>query len=189
MTKVLLELDSLTIDRPKKRWDLYFVVVAEHPTEADKMVVTTVPGTQPIKVTPNQSNVITFDAGVGSEGLLLLKREIPPSSRELNVHLHVMHSRRNLQAFGTILKDIEKGLSGQTFGVVQNILGTSSPWLSIAKAAMPLIGQILEKIPDRNMGFISMFERFGTEFENQIELDREKSGGYVKVVYSWAIDQ
>ena len=29
--RVRLELNQLNIDRPKKRWDIYFVVVAEHP--------------------------------------------------------------------------------------------------------------------------------------------------------------
>ena len=58
--KIRLEINQLTIDRPKKRWQIYFVVVAEHPSDPDKMVVTTIP-TDPIKVTPNQENNIHFD--------------------------------------------------------------------------------------------------------------------------------
>jgi hypothetical protein len=39
------------------------------------------------------------------------------------------------------------------------------------------------------MGFISMFERFGPEFENEVEIDREARGGNVTAVYSWAVDK
>lgn len=43
MTRVRLELNRLKINRPKKRWRIYFVVVAEHPDDADKMVLTVIP--------------------------------------------------------------------------------------------------------------------------------------------------
>ena len=43
MTRVRLEIDEVQIHRPKKRWKLYFVIVAEHPTEKDKMIVSTLP--------------------------------------------------------------------------------------------------------------------------------------------------
>ena len=33
MTKVRLEIDEVQIHRPKKRWRLYFMVLAEHPTD------------------------------------------------------------------------------------------------------------------------------------------------------------
>ena len=47
--RVRLELNQLNIDRPKKRWDIYFVVVAEHPTDTEKMVLATLP-IDPIKM-------------------------------------------------------------------------------------------------------------------------------------------
>ncbi len=43
MARVLLEIDEVKIYRPRKRWHLYFVVVADHPTEKDKMIVATLP--------------------------------------------------------------------------------------------------------------------------------------------------
>ncbi len=43
MTKVRLEFEELTIHRPKKRWNMYFIIVAQHPTDEDKMILTTTP--------------------------------------------------------------------------------------------------------------------------------------------------
>lgn len=185
--KIRLEINQLTIDRPKKRWQLYFVVVAEHPSDPDKMVVTTIP-TDPIKVTPNQENNIHFDDdGPGSEGLFLLQRNMPPG-KELNVHLYVRHSRSGLRNAANALQDIAKELGIDALGQTENILGTTATWLEITKKALPHIGKALARIPDRDMGFISMFERFGDEFLADGEIDRRKTGCFCTIVYSWAIE-
>ena len=55
MTRVRLEIDEVQIHRPKKRWKLYFVIVAEHPTEEDKMIVTTLPQ-DPFKLSKRHQN-------------------------------------------------------------------------------------------------------------------------------------
>lgn len=186
--KVRLELNQLNIDRPKKRWDIYFVVVAEHPTDPEKMVLTTVP-VDPIKMVPSQNNEVNFDDGTpNSEGLLLLRRAMP-ASKELNVHFYVRHSRSSVRTVGEVLKDIQTEIGNDAMGTISDILGTTNPWLIIAKAALPLIGKILTKVPDRDMGFISMFERFGKEFEDDGNIDRQKTGAFSTVVYTWAIDE
>jgi len=187
MTRVRLELDHLLIHRPKKRWKLYFVVAAEHPTDSDKMVVSVLPQ-ETILVVPGQNNEVFFEPkGPGANGLFILSRKMP-SSRELNVHVYAMHSRRSVSEIGKILQDLETGIGGDAFGLVVQILGTTNPWLAIARKALPMIGKILEKIPDRQMGFVSMFERFGPEFETDAEIDRESRGGNITMVYSWAMD-
>jgi hypothetical protein len=62
--------------------------------------------------------------------------------------------------------------------------------LVIAKKAVPLLGKILSKIPDRDFGFLSAFERFGSEFEDTYEIDRKKDfSGDASLVYSWSIDE
>ena len=45
MTRVRLEIDEVQIHRPKKRWKLYFVILAEHPTDTTKMILTTLTST------------------------------------------------------------------------------------------------------------------------------------------------
>lgn len=189
MTKVRLEIDEVTIYRPKKRWKLYFVIVAEHPTEDDKMIVATLPQ-EPIKLSKRHENSFQFDTDeIGSEGLFVLSRELP-KDRELNVHIYLRHTRNSTRDLGEILKDMESGIGGDAFGIVTDIVGTTTvPWLVIAKKAIPMIGKILAKIPDRDFGFLSAFERFGEEFEEQIEIDRAKDfSGDASLVYSWSVD-
>jgi len=140
-------------------------------------------------VVPEQHNEVFFEPkGQGSEGLLLLSRKLP-KNREVNVHFYIMHSRRSTREISTVLKEIEKGLGGKSVGMASEFLGTSSQWLRMTRSALPLIGQILSSVPDRTLGFVSMFERFGVEFEYETEVDRESRGGHVTAVYSWSVDQ
>jgi hypothetical protein len=189
MTRVRLEIDSVRIHRPKEIWKLYFVVIAEHPTENDKMIVTTLPQ-QPFKLSRRHANFFQFDTDeIGSEGLFVLSRELPVD-RELNVHIYLRHTRKSVRDLGEILKNLESGIGGDAFGIVTDLVGTATtPWLVIAKKAVPLIGKILTSIPDRDFGFLSAFERFGDEFESQCEIDRQKDfSGDASLVYSWSVD-
>ncbi len=189
MTKVRLEIDSVTIYRPKKRWRLYFVIIADHPTEEDKMILTTVPR-EPFKLSKRHENSYQFDTNeIGSEGLFIMSRELP-IDRELNVHIYLRHTRKKNRNLGDILQEIKENVIGDDFGVVTNIVGTeTNPWLVIAKKMIPMVGKILSKIPDRDFGFLSAFERFGPEFEEEFEIDREKSfTGDASIVYSWSVD-
>ena len=86
MTRVRLEIDEVRIYRPKMRWKLYFVIIAEHPTENDKMIMTTLPQ-KPFKLSKRHENSFQFDTDeIGSEGLFILSRELP-KDRELNINL------------------------------------------------------------------------------------------------------
>lgn len=190
MTRVRLEIDEVRIHRPKKRWKLYFVIVAEHPTDNDKMLVTTLPQ-EAFKLTNRHENSFQFDTDdAGSEGLFVLSRELP-DDRELNVHIYLRHTRESTRNLGEILSDVENGIGGDAFGIVTDILGTTNvPWLIVAKKSVALIGKILLKIPDRDFGFLSAFERFGSEFENLYEIDREKDfSGDASLIYSWSVDK
>lgn len=186
MTQVRLELNQLHIHRPKERWRIYFVVVADHPEISNEVLVSVVPSL-PIVVVPEQQNKVSFEpAGEGTEGLLLLSRELPPN-RELNVHFFVMHSRRGLREIGTVLSQLKHGAGKQAFDLVEMALGVTGPWLRMAREGLPTIGNTLAALPDRHLGFISMFERFGPEFEHQVEVDRESRGGHVSAVYTWSV--
>jgi len=190
MTKVRLEIDEVQIHRPKKRWKLYFVIMTEHPNDAEKMIITTLP-TEPIKLSKRHDNSFHFDTDqIGAEGLKVLSRELP-ENRELNVHIYLRHTRQSTRDVGDILKDVESGIGGDAFGIISDMVGTTAvPWLVIAKKAVPLVGKILSKIKDRDFGFLSAFERFGPEFETQVEIDRKKDfSGDASLVYSWSLDE
>jgi len=190
MAKLRLEIEELQILRPKKRWKLYLIVVTEDPDDPDKTVVTTMPN--PFwRLKPRAGNIIDFDGegdDVGAEGFFVLEREMP-ADRTLKVDIYLRHSRKNMREIGDTLQDIKGELGADAFGTVSDILGTTSPWLAIAKTAVPLLGGILKKIKDRDFGSVSMSEEFGSEFDEQLEVDRRKtfSSGDAKIVYSWVV--
>ncbi len=188
MTKVRLEFEELTIHRPKKRWNMYFIIVAQHPTDEDKMILTTTPEPY-IRIKPRIGNVVDFEPeGKGTDGFLVLKREMP-EDRRLNVRVYLRHSRKSTRSAGEFLKDMKGKLGVDAFEIAPDIVGTTNPWLVISKNVVSSIGAILAKIPDRDFGMISVYEEFGPEFEDQIELDRSNqfSSGDATLVWSWSI--
>lgn len=195
MATVKLEFERLEILLKKRRWKLYFVVVAEHPFDNDKMLLTTIPvaGQRYFMLKKHADNVVEFEpesTDGGVEGLTILERQMP-ADRSLKIRAYLKHSRKTTREIGNILKDVEDGLAGQAFGVVSDILGSTSPWLVIAKAAVGLIGGILDKINDRDMGYLNLDEDFEDEFDGKKELDRinKTTTGEAKLRWSWKIKE
>lgn len=189
MELVKLELEKLQILRPKERWQLYFVLVTEHPSEKEKMVITSFPDPY-IRVKPSEKNIINFEpvGSPGADGLIVMERDMP-TNRMISTRLYLRHSRQSTRDLVQILQDIKGELGGDAMNIVSNILGTTSPWLVIAKEAVPLVGGILRKIKDKDFGFVSLDEEFGDEFSNQGEIDRENtfSTGEAKICWSWSV--
>ena len=122
MTRVRLEIDEVQIHRPKKRWKLYFLVVTDHPTEEDKMILTTLPH-QPFKLSRRHDNSFQFDTDdAGSNGLFVLSRDLP-EDRELNVHIYLRHTRKATRDLGEILKDVEEYAPLKRIGTTDEVAG------------------------------------------------------------------
>lgn len=190
METIKLEFEQLQILRPKKRWNIYFVVVTEHPTDRDKMLVSSFPDPV-IKMKPRQENNIYFEPETsdgGADGLFVIERNMP-SDRTLKVRVYLRHSKQKLRNAGKLLQNMKGELGADAFDIVSDVLGTTNLWLVVAKKAVPFIGSILTKIKDRDFGFVNMDEEFGPEFESQTELDRANtfSTGDAKIVWSWSV--
>ena len=174
---VQLEFESIKILRPKKRWRLYFIVVAEHPTDPSKMVVTTLPsdGSNYIQLKPQADNEVHFEPkGEGADGLFVLQQAMP-ANRTIKVRVYLRHSRDRARNAGKVLSDLQSGLGSEAFGIVSDILGSDASWLEVSKKAVTLIGGILNDIKDRDFGMVNMDEEFGADFEKQTELDRSNN--------------
>ena len=190
MTTIRLELEELKIDRPKKRWNIYFIFATDHPSDESKYAVTMLP--DPIMpVRRPAENLIDFSAdGAGVEGLEILERPMP-ADRSVEVLCWVMHSRRSARRAGEIIEGIFEGLGTTATPVGDALLG-SNPWWTVGKAAIGgagAVGHGLKKVRDRDMGFVSLSEQFGPEFEEQTELDRTNrlSTGWGHLVWTWAV--
>lgn len=190
METIQLEFEQLQILRKKKRWNIYFVVLTEHPEDRDKMLVSSFPEPY-MKMKQRQENNIYFEPETndgGADGLFVIEREMP-ADRTLKVRVYLRHSKQKLRDAGKLLQDMKGELGTDAFDIVGDVLGTTNPWLVVAKKAVPFIGGILCKIKDRDFGFVNMDEEFGPEFENQTELDRANtfSTGDAKIVWSWSV--
>lgn len=192
-SKVRLTIEELKIMRPKKRWRIYFVIATDDPSDPEKMLLTSMP-TPYIRMKPAMDNTLDFEPeGTGTEGdgLFVLETDMP-ASKAVNVQVYLRHSRALFRDAGDLLQNIQSELGADAFGIIGDALGaTGSTWLSIAKKAAPLLGGILKKIKDRDMGFVSMYEEFGPEFETQTELDRTNkfSTGDASIVWTWSVEK
>lgn len=193
MAKIRLELDELALDRPKKRWNIYFVVATSHPSDDGQYAVTMLP--QPIAPMRRPAgNVLDFVAtGDGAEGLEVLERDMP-SDRSIEVHCWAMHSRLATRRAGDILEDVGKALETDVSPLANGLLGSANAWVGVARTAvrsLGVVGSALISVRDRNLGFVNLGEQFGPEFERETELDRAGalSTGYGRLVWTWtAVD-
>ncbi len=195
-TRIRLEFEELKLDRPKKRWDLYFVVATPDPRDAksDRWIATVCPEPA-IPLRPKADNRLDFSPkGVGADGLIIFERAMP-STRSLPVRLWVMHSRRATRTAGSVMLEIGKELKAKPTGLAASVLKSAHPWWELGSAlvgaGISKLGQALANVPDRSMGFVSLDENFGVEFEKEIELDRTNrlSTGFGEMTWTWSVVQ
>jgi hypothetical protein len=190
MKTITLEFSKLQILKGKEKWKLYFIIVTEHPTDNDKMVLTTFPDPF-VRLKPNQDNLISFEPeGSGeTDGLFVVERYLPDDCR-IKVRVYLRHCRQSTRNLGEALNDLQTSLGGDVFGIVDDLLGTAVPWLVIAKKAVPMIGNVLSKIKDKDMGFVSMDEAFESyDLAQNKTLDRSNtlSTGEAKIWWKWKV--
>lgn len=182
----LLEFEEIKVDRFKKRWRLYFLLVLNDLEDPTKKLVTVVPH-MPIKLKPSNQNVFTFGGDdPESEGMFVLKTKLP-EDRLLSVSVFVFHSRENIQNVGTILESLTEA-GGEKIDVIENLATTAAtPWVKMSIEVTAQLGTILEKISDRYFGFASLDEHFGHKYDNGGERDSSRTIGNTELTYSWRI--
>jgi len=188
---ITLEFSKLQILKAKERWKLYFIIVTEHPEDNDKMVISTFPDPY-IRLKPNNDNLISFEpeGSPGTDGLFVIERPMPVD-RRIKVRVYLCQSRKKIRSLGDSLKDLNASLSGDAFEIVDELMGTTIPWLVVAKKAAPMIGTALSKIKDRDMGFVSMDESFDKDVKQNSVLERanEFSTGEARIEWKWKVNK
>lgn len=191
MKAITLEFSKLQILKDRERWRLYFIVVAEHPEDNDKMIISTFPDPY-IRLKPNKENIISFEpeGGPGVDGMFVIERKLPIDKR-IKVRVYLRQSRKNTRNVGDALTDLQKSIGGDAFEIVSDLMGSGLPWLIVAKKAIPMIGKILGSMKDRDMGFVNMDERFGNEFKPGVKAERHAvfSTGEAKICWKWSINE
>lgn len=189
MQTLTLEFSKLQLTTRKERWRLYFILVAEHPEDNDKRIITTFPDPF-IRLKPNQDNLIRFEpeGSQGTDGLFVIERPMP-ADRRIKVKVYLRQSKKSIRSLGEALQDLNTTLGGDAFEVGTELLGATQPWLVVAQKAVPMIGTALAKIKDRDMGFVSMDESFDEETGSHHLLERANnfSTGEAKIWWKWKI--
>ena len=191
MKTIRLEFSKLQILKNKERWRLYFIMATEHPADNDKMVVTTFPDPY-IRLKPNQDNLVSFepDGTPGTDGLFVIERDMP-ADKQIKVHVYLRHSRQRVRDLGQSLRDMQSALGGDAFEIINDLLGTTNPWLIVARKALPMIGKVLNSIGDKDMGFITMDESFEKVEEDLQVLERDNnfSTGEAHIWWKWKMKE
>jgi hypothetical protein len=190
MATVRLEFESLEILQPKKRWNLYFVLLTEHPTDEDKMVMRIFPE-QPIRLRPQSGNAQDFSPeGELTNGLIVLERELP-ADNTLHAQVYLRHSRNAAREIGEVMQEIQESLGDDVLGATADIFNVTGPWMVIAKTAFGIVSDILRKVKDRDFGFLSLDQHFTEEFMDNGEYDRKAgfSTQQASLVWTWSVDR
>lgn len=186
---IRLEFDSFDVLLSKKRWNLYFVIVTDHPTDTDKMLVRLEPTGAPILLKPAANNRVSFVPNGGSTGLITLKREMP-NDNTIRVRTYLRHDRSKTRDLGDVINKIRTDLGDDAIGMVADVLGIGMPWLVIAKGAIAALEGILKNIGDKDFGMVNMDIAFDAPNATPASFkvfDNFFSTGRAKITWKWVI--
>jgi hypothetical protein len=194
MASIRLELDFIEIERRKKRWNIYFILATDHPTDPSQIVLSVFPNS-PFRLTPKDHNRIDFEPkGSGNvNGLFVLERKMP-EDESIRARLWVVQSRDKARNVGDVMQQVSKSVGGSKVSEsVLTALGAGAPWVAVGKSLLTMsgiIGKFLSKSKDSKKGFINMDESFTVDEINMGELDRSnRLIGFGDIGWTWAIDK
>ncbi len=192
---IRLELDFVEILRARRRWNIYLVIATEDPRDTENTLITTLPSI-PIKLRKMDSNRVDFEPEGSGEthGLFVLERTMP-EDHSVRARMWLVQSRNNSRRAGEVLAELGEAMKGEKGNIIadtlKKILGGTNPWIAVGQniiGVSGLIGDFLKVSKDRNLGFISMDERFTQEEIDQNEVDRV---GFItstgKAGWTWVI--
>jgi hypothetical protein len=188
MKKVRLELDSLEILVKRNKWNLYFIVYTNHPSEPTKSLIRLLPDTGTILLTNKSENPYSFKpVQEGGDGLKIFQGDLP-EDESIDIRLCMMQSRTKLRNTAEIVADVTGELSAKG---LKEIISLSNVQWFVIDAGLDVITNILSKVKDRNMGFVSMDEEFEEEFNIKPSWQRTRklSSGKAQLTWVWKLKE
>lgn len=186
---IRLEFNTLQILKNREKWQIYFLIATEDPTNDESMVYTTLPSKSPIALTKRSDNIVQFKPeGDNTEGLFVFQRDMP-SSGSINVDVYLMQSRQKMRNTGGVLDTVneeanQKGLAG----TVVKTLGKATPWTAVGTVAgkgLGTISNIMSGMKDKQLGFISMSEDFSGMPEGTSTRKNRFASGFAELEWAW----
>tara|TARA_B100000579_G_C22320507_1_gene615847 strand:- start:142 stop:600 length:459 start_codon:yes stop_codon:yes gene_type:complete len=140
----------------------------------------------PILFTKKTDNAWSFvPEGAGAEGLLAFCDTVDPDSYT-RIGLWAHHSREALRASGEVLQGVSSAL-GTAPSLIPPGVSTPALWAVAPALGVSVLGAIFKGIGDRDLGFINLDERFGSEFSKPGIVKRKQvsSSGLFTLNWKW----
>ena len=188
MKNIRLEINSLELDRPKKRWELYFIIATEDPDYPDKTLISVIPKDFFIQFRKSTENFYSFKPeGENTEGMFILERKMP-LDKSVKVRLWLIHSRDKARSTGEVMEKVTNAISGESIPNKLKYLG-NNPWIVVAGFGLDIISGVLKDSKDRQLGMVVMDEEFENSRGNK-QFDRKNkiSTGYGELHWSWVVN-
>lgn len=188
MKKVRLELESINILVKRSRWDLYFIVYTNHPTELEKSLIRLLPKTGTIRFTNKSDNPYSFKPKqTGGDGLKVYQYELSEEN-SVEIRLCMMQSRKRLRNTAELIADVKDSLKIKE---MKEVLTLSRLQWFVVDSGIDAVTSILSNLKDRDMGFISMDEEFGEEFDQNPNQQRTMkiSTGKAELTWMWEVKE
>lgn len=190
MANIQLELDYIDMMKKRERWNLYFLIATDMPGDSSKMAVSAIPDGRRVKLTRKTGDKYSFKPkGVGATGLIVFEAAMPVDL-SVRVSLCVMQDRKDLRKTGDILSEVgdlagDKNVQAK----VISALGNFNPWIVVGSMTVGALGQIFEKVNDRNMGFLSLNQNFQEAQQGSFEYSNKVSTGFADLGWTWRVKE
>ena len=187
MPKASLELTHVKINAARERWRTYFVLAVSPSFSPDQTALLVLPD-YPMLFTRKTDNEWSFvPEGDGADGLMAFSDEVEIGDYR-RIGLWVYNSRDLTRSAGKILSGIASSLGSLTAAAPPG-LSSAFNWALIPPAAAGGIGEALQALEDRDLGFVNMDERFGEEFSTPGEIKRTQtcSSGLITLDWKWVV--
>lgn len=191
MASIQLELDNIDILKKRDRWNLYFLIATDLPGDPSKKAISSVPNNGRIKLTNKTDGQYSFKPkGQGGNGMIIFESPMPADS-SARASMWVMQDRKELRSTGDILSEVGNVVGEKNVqATIVKALGSFNPWILVGTEAFGLLGSALEKLKDRNLGFLSLDQNFS---EAQVKggtfgLSNKVSTGFAELSWTWKVN-
>ncbi len=180
MSKTILVLDKIKVLKKRKKWNLYLILVINHPSDSTKKLVRIIPEGHFIDLKKQTDDSYSFVplGGESGDGLELLSTS-SRQERLMNIQVYVKN-HEGIKNIISVTKNIEGDLN-----IGYEAVGK---WLTVGLKALNSLESIINKIPDRNMGMLNIGFIF-SKAERAHTFSNKTTTGEIELTWTWIFDR
>lgn len=190
MSNIKLTIDKIQILEKKEKWHLYMIMVTDHPTDSSQKLIRTIPNDNYIDFSRKSDNEYSFvpTGGAPGDGLEAIGMASPDTG-SLDVQVYLKNHGLFKRVID-VLDQVKTDLSGEDLDSVPGLIGkaASAAWVAVTGKSLDTISQVLNDIPDRNLGMIDMGTDLSKLTGSPTTLSNKTSSGDAELTWSWVTD-